>query len=796
MATPDDDVPPQPAAPDVNQLITGLLSQASADPMAAYQSYMGQQDQGPPVKRGLTSLLGEMVAGGFGPGLTSAQQETAGNRALLNFGLNMLAGSGPSQVRRGFGQIMAQGLAGAQEGEQSFEQQIGNWQQAQFKNAAELQSMRLNALKEAIPLLQMQGRAGLPNYLAGGGAPPGGPVTGAATGATVPTDYTSAIGGHEGTGKNPNSSAFGTGQFLKSTWLNFAAANPELFPNMSEEQILAKRADPATGNLAINWLAQQNAGDLKAAGVTPSGQSLGIAHYLGAATAAKVMKADDSTPMSKLVPADALAANKELQTMTVGDMKKRYAGTPDPYFMGGPMPGGKGGTATAAAPPAAPAPYKEASLKPGPPPTPPAPAAMPRDQAIVQAAKTGQEVPITNPDGSPSGNVARPNGNIGAPSVAAAPSPQTTAGQASGPQPGTYEAYRLEHSWAPTPEETNSWGAPAAALAGNIADAEKVKRQAAADLQYAKTYGTSADIANATTAYNNANSNLARATAEAVSKGGEMAQNWYKNREDILQKNFAQDRQLAQDAQQKDLDRQNEIAKIQAQGRTQEETKAMEPLNTSYDEAQAALSQLELARTLSRSAGDPTFWQAIQQNHPETVKWLANLGIMGPDSVKQLGAADAMDAAFQKLISLARTGSGFQRMTNLDVQILTSQAPSGTDPQAWREAKLAYLQTYMAHQVRYVDAVRALRADGVPLYEAQRRANADVGSNDVVPQVPNFTDGPQGTAAEQREKWAQGRLFPNQFVMMPDGQLRVYQPGGARTQQQQPPPPPGPKVPF
>src|SRR5262245_9006722 len=104
------------------------------------------QDQGPPVSRSITSLLGEALAGGSGPGLTSAQQETEGGRALLNFGLNMLAASGPSQIRRGFGQIFAQGLQGAQAGAQGYEAQIADWQQRQ----AELQMQRMKAMEPLI----------------------------------------------------------------------------------------------------------------------------------------------------------------------------------------------------------------------------------------------------------------------------------------------------------------------------------------------------------------------------------------------------------------------------------------------------------------------------------------------------------------------------------------------------------------------------------------------------------------------------------------------------------------------
>jgi hypothetical protein len=323
---PDDTT--QPAAPDYNQAVTTLLSQISQDPMASYQQYMGQQ-QGPPVSRSITSLLGEALAGGAGPGLTDAQAEMAGSRALLNFGINMLAASGPSYMRKSFGQVMAAGLGGAQEGEISYENQIAAWQQQQMKNAMELQQMRLGALKEAIPLLQLQALHSVPSSLAGGApAGPGG-------------DYASAIAAKEGLGKNPNSSAFGVGQFLGSldkngqltgTWGDFAKANPSLFPNMTPQQILDARSDPKIGNAAINWLANQNAGQLTSSGIPVSGQSLGMSHYVGPGAVAKMWAAPDSDPVSKYVSADALAANAELRNMTVGQLKGRYATMPTPSF--------------------------------------------------------------------------------------------------------------------------------------------------------------------------------------------------------------------------------------------------------------------------------------------------------------------------------------------------------------------------------------------------------------------------------------------------------------------------------
>ena len=168
--------------------------------------------------------------------------------------------------------------------------------------------------------------------------------------AAVPSTYEAAIGGHEGTGKNPASSATGTGQFLDSTYLAFAKANPQLFTGMDDKAILATRSDPALGpklgTMAIGWLAQQNAPTLQAAGVAPSGQSLGMAHYLGAGPAAAVMKAADNAPVAGLVSQAALDANPELRSMTAGQMRARYAAMPDPGFL-------RPAAAAAAAPPGA-----------------------------------------------------------------------------------------------------------------------------------------------------------------------------------------------------------------------------------------------------------------------------------------------------------------------------------------------------------------------------------------------------------------------------------------------------------
>ena len=94
---------------------------------------------------------------------------------------------------------------------------------------------------------------------------------------------------------------------------------------------MAAKSDPGLGAKAITWLAQRNAGVLGSSNIAPTGQRLlGIAHYVGPGPAAKIMAAPDNRPVSGFVSPQAVQANPELQTMTAGQMKQRYAGRHPP----------------------------------------------------------------------------------------------------------------------------------------------------------------------------------------------------------------------------------------------------------------------------------------------------------------------------------------------------------------------------------------------------------------------------------------------------------------------------------
>ena len=329
--------------PNTADAIARLYQQLMAQPAPTIPS--GTPDDG--ASPSWTGLLGRALSGGQAPGyqLRGGEADTSGNRALLNFGINTLLASGPHAVRPDLLSSVATGLQGAQESLGQDQSRAGALAAAQFQAQREGRADQLARIREALPLLQLQqqltGSANTQKLLSGGDG-----------------TYVGAIGGHEGTGQNPGSSAVGTGQFIRDTWLDFARANPQYFQGMSEKQILDSRTVPEfskkVGPVAIEWLAKQNADALTNAGVPPSGPVLGIAHYVGAGAAANIAKAPDSTPVARFVGQAALDANPELRTMTVGQMKARYANTPNPSFMSAPAPGQAGTPAPASLTPSAP----------------------------------------------------------------------------------------------------------------------------------------------------------------------------------------------------------------------------------------------------------------------------------------------------------------------------------------------------------------------------------------------------------------------------------------------------------
>jgi len=125
--------------------------------------------------------------------------------------------------------------------------------------------------------------------------------------------------------RNPRSSATGAGQFIDSTWLRFAQANPNLFQGMSREQILAARTNPDLSRRAIEWYAAENSRDLSGAGLPVNSGTLALSHRFGSGDAARLLQADPNAPIASVVSEAVMRANPDLAGRTVGHVVGRYA---------------------------------------------------------------------------------------------------------------------------------------------------------------------------------------------------------------------------------------------------------------------------------------------------------------------------------------------------------------------------------------------------------------------------------------------------------------------------------------
>lgn len=100
--------------------------------------------------------------------------------------------------------------------------------------------------------------------------------------------------GGKATAKNPKSSAYGLGQFTKSTWKRFAESpvGKMLKGKMDMVEWLAARATPAIAMQGMRWLTQLNAEHLEKHGVPANATTLYLAHFMGAQGAVNLYQAD------------------------------------------------------------------------------------------------------------------------------------------------------------------------------------------------------------------------------------------------------------------------------------------------------------------------------------------------------------------------------------------------------------------------------------------------------------------------------------------------------------------------
>ena len=166
---------------------------AAIDPTAG----LGPQAM-PPPEEGAASpdfitRLGRALGGGPAgiAALSPEQQSDTGRRALLNFGLSLMQGAGPSYVKKSVGQILAGGLGAAEDTETGAETTAAQQHQvsAEYGLQAQDRAIKLAQFRYQMQILQRQaavtdslikgltGQPGAPPAT-GGAAPPGAPAGG------------------------------------------------------------------------------------------------------------------------------------------------------------------------------------------------------------------------------------------------------------------------------------------------------------------------------------------------------------------------------------------------------------------------------------------------------------------------------------------------------------------------------------------------------------------------------------------------------------------------------------------
>lgn len=116
------------------------------------------------------------------------------------------------------------------------------------------------------------------------------------------------------TARNSESSAVGLGQILSGTWLDLMRKHqPELIEGLTDSQILSLREDPAISRAMVAAYARDNHAALKAAGLPAGPSEIYLAHFMGPNGAIRALGADLETPITQIMDAKAIAANRGIR---------------------------------------------------------------------------------------------------------------------------------------------------------------------------------------------------------------------------------------------------------------------------------------------------------------------------------------------------------------------------------------------------------------------------------------------------------------------------------------------------
>jgi hypothetical protein len=121
--------------------------------------------------------------------------------------------------------------------------------------------------------------------------------------------------------KNPRSTALGPFQFINRTFLDVARRHfPAEITGLTEKKILGLRTDPTLSRRAAAVYCRESAGYLKKKGLQPTFAHLRLAFLLGPADAARIMQAQQQTPVARVLSPTVIKANPFMRSMSVSDL--------------------------------------------------------------------------------------------------------------------------------------------------------------------------------------------------------------------------------------------------------------------------------------------------------------------------------------------------------------------------------------------------------------------------------------------------------------------------------------------
>jgi hypothetical protein len=792
MAEPDTTTAPV----DNSALLQQLLQQTLAQPQAP----TGARAQ---VARpsSITGLLGSALGGGpSGAVPVSADEaDASGNRALLSFGLNLLANSGYRTDRPTIGQLIGGGIGAAQQSLGQSEALTAARGQAQQDYAQSQQEQKLARIKEAIPLLNLQQQLEMRKTLQGMPSPFASNTNIGAAGAVPPAPELATVTAPGG------------------AKLSVAAAYAERFQGLVNDlEAAGYKLDPGTsGGYNPRMIAGTNTPSQHSSGAAVDlnwssnarGSQGNIPPELARSLAAKhgLTWGGDWTgatrdPMHFEVPASARAGAKPAAPASPA------TATAAPIV---PAPNASGGVGASIAPPSS-----SQFAGPGAPPDVTAPAPSPAATGNANAIMAGMVGAGADPTTlAPGGAPPAPPGSVPTQTAGLVVPPGVTpppgvATAPTGPPPVTpdtvppsFEEFQKQHPIVVPPEMQTLFNAKP--------DAEQLsvlQRQAKlAETAYnvAKATGNTAGMEKALGDYNTimGQENTVRENAAKLGRDAQSA--WVKDRIAQQHDEWAKMREVAEareterlkairdqtnaqaDAAQKQRDA---LALEAARGDEQRRTasaatensyvlKQREQFAADHDATRGALGDYQTLRMFSDAAGKSTPIDNLQFGDKSGRDILAQWGFGTQAQREQWGAQQAFNAVINKSILAARQGVSMGQLSDRDMNFLQHMTVSQMQDPQTRSDIISYLEQTAYKKKAYMDRVEQLWDGGKGLTWGNARSAAEkefeAPERDVVPRVP--PDWKTLPPQLQQQFLEQNHVAHGSLVRLPNGKLGRYE---------------------